>query len=205
MTAYASDDPDSTDDLVALFSSEEGQSPAANGADTPDPTDTAAVPADDGSYANALYGEAPAQPADTPRDIDAVTSPAENAAIGGGDEAIPGLSTVTNPALTVSVSAMQGGATQRVDLSPELSGVTESRLADEICALADLARLKGQAGMLTGMLADPRLAERGRELELDPRESIPGFFDKIGMPLATPEQADAARAEVFATLYAPDN
>jgi hypothetical protein len=203
---YPPDSNEPHDDLAALFSSTTEQLPATDGAERLDPalTDTdraAGESAGEGSYATALYGEAQADPPNTPTYIEAVSSPAEEDAGDSDDEAMPGLSTVTNPALTVSVSAMVGGATHRVDLSPELTTTTESRLADEICALADLARLKGQASMLTGMLADPGLAERARELEIDPSEAIPDIFDRIGMPLPTPEQAAAAQAEVFAARY----
>ena len=201
---YPPDSNETNGDLAALFSSTAEQPPATDGPETLDPALTdgdgaAREPASDGSYTTALYGEAQAEPPKTPTDIEVVSSPAEE---DGDDEAMPGLSTVTNPALTVSVSAMMGGATHRVDLSPELTSMTESRLAEEICSLADLARLKGQASMLTRMLTDPGLAERARELELDPREAIPDIFDRVGMPLPTPEQAAAVQAEVFATRYA---
>jgi hypothetical protein len=208
---YPPDGSDIPDELVNLFSSTEEPPPAPGDAETIDPTlaeadGAAGEPTGDGSYTSALYGDAPAEQPDTPTDTEIVSSPAEEDSRDSDhdEETIPGLSTVTNPALTVSVSAMMGGATLRVDLSPELRGMNESRLADEICALADLARLKGQASMLTGMLADPGLAERARELDLDPREAIPDIFDRVGMALPTPEQAAAAQAEVFATRYTAD-
>jgi hypothetical protein len=111
---------------------------------------------------------------------------------------------VTNPALTVSVSTDFMGAIQRVDLSPELRSMTESQLADEICVLAHLARLKGQASMLTGILADPGIAETARAVGLDPETAIPDFLDRVGMDLATPQQAATAQEEVFAARYAAD-
>ncbi|MEI7717435.1 MAG: DUF2694 domain-containing protein [Mycobacterium sp.] len=155
------------------------------------------------SDSESLYGEKSAAPASPPTDLGAVFSSAEDCgARDGGDDPDTGLCTVTNPALTVSVSAIVGGATQRIDLSPDVMKMTESQLAEEICALADVARLKGQASLLHSMMAHPKAVEAmGVASASNPTEEAAIVFEAIGMPLATPEQAAAAQAEVFATRY----
>ncbi len=56
------------------------------------------------------------------------------------------LFTATNPDGTVSVTALMGGQILRVDLSPQMTTMTESELAEEITVIASLARRQAQAG-----------------------------------------------------------
>lgn len=104
--------------------------------------------------------------------------------------------TVTNPALTVSVSALMDGRIRQFDLSPKLTAASESDLADEILAIADLARQKGLAGLHTLLL------ENESELGLDGSGALPDFVKSVGMEVPSPEEAGEAQAEVFAARYA---
>jgi hypothetical protein len=113
---------------------------------------------------------------------------------------------VTNPPETVSVSALIDGRTQRVRLSPKANSLTESELAEEIIVLAGLARKKGLAGQHTYLLENASQIEGLdglTELGVDSNQLLRDFMD-AGMQLPTPEQADAAQAEVFAARYTPD-
>jgi hypothetical protein len=201
------------DDLAALFSPTNELSPH-DGSDTAADTmasfaDTGnAEPTDEASMADALYGDAPDELTDTPSTLEASYTPAESqfddtSAV--EDDTVRGLCTVTNPMLTLSVAADLIGATQRVTLSPELRAASESRLAEEIVALADLARLQGQAGLLPGIVNDPVVYGVAREGGVDLPEELASILDDLDMPLPAYQEADAKHAEVFATLYAPDN
>jgi hypothetical protein len=114
--------------------------------------------------------------------------------------------TVTNPPGTVSVSALMDGRTQRVQLSPKASSLTESELAEEILVLSELARQKGLAGQHTYLFDNASQVEGLRDLDelgLDGNQVFRDFV-QAGMRLPTPEQADAEQAEVFATRYTAD-
>jgi len=102
---------------------------------------------------------------------------------------------VTNPPQTVSVSALIDRGIQQVVLSAAVTNMSESELADEILALADLARQKGLAGQYT------LLTEGVSDVGEDDREALRELLE-VGMDLSTPERAAAAQAEVFATRYA---
>ena len=98
------------------------------------------------------------------------------------------------------------GRTQRVRLSPKANSLTESELAEEIIVLAGLARKKGLAGQHTYLLENASQIEGLdglTELGVDSNQLLRDFMD-AGMQLPTPEQADAAQAEVFAARYTPD-
>ena len=110
------------------------------------------------------------------------------------DDAQTMLFTVTNPPGTVSVSSLMDGRIQRIDLAPSVSTMTESQLAEEIRVIADLARLKGLAGQyafMTDMLYREEL-HNGADL----REVL-----EEGLELPSPQQADEAQADVFASRY----
>lgn len=110
---------------------------------------------------------------------------------------------VTNPPGTVSVSALIGGRIREFELSPKVNSMSEAELADEMLVLANLARQKGLAGQQTYLMESEFLSDGMRELGLDSREVISDFMQNgLGMP--SPEQADAAQAEVFATRYSND-
>jgi hypothetical protein len=102
--------------------------------------------------------------------------------------------TVTNPPGTVSVSSLMDGRIQQIDLAPSVTTMTESQLAEEIRVIADLARLKGLAGQyafMTDMLYREEL-HNGADLRVVLEE---------GLELPSPQQADEAQADVFASRY----
>jgi hypothetical protein len=102
--------------------------------------------------------------------------------------------TVTNPAGTVSATARIGGRLHQVELSANVTEMTESQLADEILVLADLAAQKAQAAqhaVVTGLMRT-----MGHDSVM-----TSGFLERdLGLP--SPETVAARRAEVFATRYA---
>jgi len=163
--------------------------------------------ADDGSGeqsgADTLHEYAPAEPEDTGTELDAVHWQTEETEEEDEHNALQ-LFTVTNPPETVSVSALIDGRTHQVELSPKVTSMSESELADEILVLADLARQKGLAGQHTYLLGNDLLLEGMRDWGFDGSAVLRDFMENgLGMP--TPEQAEAAQAEVFATRYARDD
>ncbi|MEM6107689.1 hypothetical protein AAHS21_15825 [Mycobacterium sp. 050272] len=113
------------------------------------------------------------------------------------DEASQFLATVANPSRTIVVTAQLDGSVQQLKLSSEVASMAESALADEILAIADLARQKGLAvqramvsAFMTGMALDRDLND---DVVRQALEELP-----------TPEQAEESRAEVFASRYASD-
>ncbi|OMC54024.1 hypothetical protein A5747_17640 [Mycobacterium sp. IS-836] len=192
------------DDLAALdFSA------AASGSDSVEESDAldfsvADEDGDEPSAVDALHEYAPSEPEDSDTDLDAIDSQTgaaeeEQEVDEDGGE----LFTVTNPPETVSVSALMDGRTQRVELSPKVTSMTESELADEIRVIADLARQKGLAAQHTFLLGDASLSETMREMGIGDNDVVRDFMEN-GIGLTTPEQAAAAQADVFATRYATD-
>lgn len=194
---------DDHDDLSALdFSAVE------SGSDTLEESDALdfSAPGDDEEPdVDALHDFAPTAPEeDSDTDLAAIESQTDAAPEAGeDDEETPQEFTVTNPPETVSVSALMDGRTQRVELSPKVTGMSEAELADEILVIADLARLKGLAAQHSYLLEDDSLSETMRELGMDGNDVVRDFMEN-GIGLTTPEQAAAAQAEVFATRYATD-
>jgi hypothetical protein len=119
------------------------------------------------------------------------------------DELAPYTFTVTNPPGIVSVSALIGGRIREVELSPKARSMSEAELADEIIVLAGLARQKALAGQQTYLMESGFLADGMREFGLDGSEVVRDFMQN-GMGMPSPEQAEAAQAEVFATRYSDD-
>lgn len=113
------------------------------------------------------------------------------------DEEEGELFTATNPPGTVSVSARVDGGVDRVALSEKVTAMTETQLAEEIRVMAHLAGEKGQAAQHTF------LTEIMRQLGGDDTEAIGGFL-RDDLNLASPEQAEAAQARMFATRYPTD-
>ena len=196
---------DEHDDLAALdFSSHQ------SGSD--DDTDSDALDfsaADDSveeSDVEALSEYGPTEPEEVETELEAIAATTEAAEVEEDEEDGLQQFTVTNPPGTVSVSALIDGRTQRVELSPKASSLTESELAEEIIVLADLARKKGLAGQHTYLLENASQTEGMQELGeigLDSNQILRDFME-AGMQLPTPEQADAAQAEVFAARYTAD-
>ena len=111
------------------------------------------------------------------------------------DDDSPGpMFTVTNPPGTVSVSSLLDGRIQQIDLAPSVSTMTESQLAEEIRVIADLARLKGLAGQYAFM-TDMMYRE-----ELHNGADVRAVLEQ-GLELPSPQQADEAQADVFASRY----
>lgn len=194
---------DDHDDLAALdFSA------AQSGSDTVEESDALdfSAPHDDDeeSAVDALHDYAPSEPEDSGTDLAAIEAQTDaTQEADEGDEEAPQEFTVTNPPETVSVSALMDGRTQRVELSPKVTSMSEADLADEILVIADLARQKGLAAQHSYLLGDDSLSETMREMGVDGGDVVRDFMEN-GIGLITPEQAAAAQAEVFATRYATD-
>lgn len=146
------------------------------------------------SAVDALETYVPAQPEDAGTAMAAMRSQTQATGEDEDEDAVQ-LFTVTNPPMTVRVSALMDGRIKQIDLSAKLTGISESDLADEILVLADLARQKGLAGLHTYLLEDDS------ELELGDTGGLPDFVKSAGLDLPTPEQVAAEQAEVFATRY----
>lgn len=193
---------DDHDDLAALdFSAEESDSDASADSDALDFSPAADHAAEEPAV-DTLDEYAPAELEDTGSEleaIDSVTESAEDAEVNEEDGVQ--LFTMTNPPDTVSVSALMDGRTHRVELSPKAAAMSESELADEILVLAGLARQKGLAGQHTFLLENEDLSESMHEMGLDGSGLTRDFVEKF-MKLSTPEEAEAAQAEVFAARYA---
>lgn len=110
------------------------------------------------------------------------------------DDAPVPMFTVTNPPGTVSVSSLMDGRIQQIDLAPSVTTMTESHLAEEIRVIAELARLKGLAGQHTFMTTMLYREEHHNGAEV--REVL-----EQGLELPSPQQADEAQADVFASRY----
>jgi hypothetical protein len=149
---------------------------------------------------------APTEVDDTGTEAAAIDSQVESA----DDEAVKDddeieLFTVSNPAESVSVSALIDGRTQRIHLAGKATAFTETDLVDEILVLAELARQKGLAGQFTFLSENPDVRDAFRQLGdeygLDGEETFHELLE-LDMALPTPEQAEVAQAEEFARRYA---
>jgi hypothetical protein len=112
-------------------------------------------------------------------------------------------STVSNPAETVTVSALMDGSLREITLSADVATMTEEQLTDEILVLAHLARQKGLASQRSYLEDNEVLRNGMRELGLD--DDFVTDMVEGGMQLPTQKQVDAEQAEVFATRYAADD
>ena len=134
-------------------------------------------------------------PADEPEEIghlDAIV-PADE----GDDEPPVPVFTVSNPPGTVTVSAYLDGRVHEIDLAPTVTRMTEAELAEEIVVIAGLATQSARSAqfsfMLEGMCSQGHDAATTRD------------FLNRDLDLPSPEQAEAARADVFASRYADDH
>lgn len=198
---------DEHDDLAALDFSSHVSASDEDGRDEADALDFSAAPdSDEESEAYALSEYAPTEPEEVEDELEAIAAATE--ADEAEEDEEDGLQhfTVTNPPETVSVSALIDGRTERVKLSPKVNSLSESELSEEIIVLAALARKKGLAGQHTYLLdniAEVEGLQNLEELGLDGNQVFRDFVE-VGMQLPTPEQAEAAEAEVFATRYTVD-
>jgi hypothetical protein len=110
------------------------------------------------------------------------------------DELAVPVFTVTNPPGTVTVTTFLDGRVQQIDLSPKVTTMTETHLAEEILVIATLATQDARSAQYTYMLEGMR--QQGHD-DVATRDFLARDLD-----LPTPEQAQAARAEIFATRYA---
>ncbi|KAA1249846.1 secretion protein EspD [Mycobacterium simiae] len=108
---------------------------------------------------------------------------------------------VTNPQGSVSVSTLMDGRVEQVQLSERVARMSESQLAAEILVIADLARQKAQSAQYVFILERMGQAADGDHQ----RSALLGEFVGKTWGLPTPEEAEAAAAEVFATRYHGDN
>jgi hypothetical protein len=104
--------------------------------------------------------------------------------------------TVTNPPGTVTVTTYLDGRVQQVDLSPKAAELPEAVLADEIVVIAGLATQDARSAQYTSMLDGMRQQGHDHAATRD--------FLARDLDLPTPEQARAARAELFTTRYVGD-
>ncbi|BDX29531.1 hypothetical protein TUM20985_00780 [Mycobacterium antarcticum] len=105
--------------------------------------------------------------------------------------------TVTNPPATVTVSAFMDGRVRRIDLAPQVIAMTETDLADEIVVIAGLATSDARAAQYVHVLDGMR--RQGHD------EAATRDFLTRDLDLPSPEEASAARAQVFAMRYAGDH
>ncbi|MCB0950902.1 MAG: hypothetical protein KDB44_16840 [Mycobacterium sp.] len=111
-----------------------------------------------------------------------------------GDDPAGPTFTVANPPGTVTVTASMDGHVHQVDLSPMATTLTESVLSEEIVVIAGLATQDARSAQYEYMLDGMR--EHGHD-NVTTRDFLNRDLD-----LPTPEQARAARAELFAARYA---
>lgn len=117
------------------------------------------------------------------------------------DEVMPS-ATVTNPAETVSVTATMDGKISSVELSGDAAKMTESGLAEEIFAIADLARQRALS------IQHSLVFECFRFFGITDKEDEDFIAEAVEtgvMQLPSPDQAVRAQADVFAARYANDN
>jgi hypothetical protein len=120
-----------------------------------------------------------------PRSLDAADEPS-----------VP-LFTVTNPPGTVTVTTFMDGRVNHIDLSPKATTMTETNLADEIVVIARLATQDARSAQYSFMLEGMR--EQGHD------DFATHDFLTRDLDLPSPDQAQAARAQVFATRYASNH
>jgi hypothetical protein len=115
-----------------------------------------------------------------------------------GDDELPvPVFTVTNPPGTVTVTAFLDGRVRHIDLSPKVADMTEADLAEEIVLIAGLATQDAKSAQYAFMLEGMR--EQGHD------SAATRDFLTRDLDLPSPEQAQTARAHIFATRYSGDH
>jgi hypothetical protein len=168
-------DPDDHDDLAALDFSAPGVESSASVLDA-----LGEYAADDGSA--------------TADVLDAIDPRADDAE---ADEPLVPVFTVTNPPGTVTVTTFMDGRVNRIDLSPKATTMTETNLADEIVVIAGLATQAARSAQYSFMLEGMR--QQGHD-----NVATHDFLTR-DLDLPSPDQAESARAQVFATRYASND
>lgn len=107
------------------------------------------------------------------------------------------LFTIANPPRTVAVTVHLDGRVNRVELSPAAAGLTEFELAEEVVLIAELAKQNARSAQYTAALDSMR----------DLGHDVAGTRDFLtrNLDLPSPEDALAAREQVFATRYQGDH
>jgi hypothetical protein len=106
------------------------------------------------------------------------------------------LVTATNPAGTVSATALMSGQVVRVALSAQVTRMTEFQLAEEISVISNLARQQAQATQHAFVATF--MHQQGH----DPAGTR-GFLESVvGLP--SPQTVLADRAALFATRYSDE-
>ena len=183
---------DDHDNLAALdFSSAEAAPVDSQAYDMDFGTDDDRDP---GSGLADLDEYAPAEIADAATVEDIIDSQTGDDDEHAEDDAPVPMFTVTNPPGTVSVSSLMDGRIQQIALAPSVTAMTESQLAEEIRVIAELARRKGLAGQHTFMTN--MLYSEQHHNGADVRALL-----EQGLELPSPQQADEAQADVFASRY----
>lgn len=104
-----------------------------------------------------------------------------------GAEAIP-VAIATNPPGTVSVTAHLNGSIAQIDLDPRVALMSESELAEEVQAVAEVAAKKATAVLHVSIVR--MLLDQGMEMG-EARD-----FVENHMPYATPDQAVSAERDL---------
>jgi hypothetical protein len=110
------------------------------------------------------------------------------------DELPVPLFTLSNPPGTVTVTTFMDGRVHQIDLSPKVTTMTETHLAEEIVVIAGLATQDARSAQYAFMLEGMRQQGHDNVVTRD--------FLARDLNLPSPEEAEAARAQVFATRYA---
>lgn len=150
----------------------------------------------DTSDLDALQEYAPTYDGVVAAEDDDYFGPADEAAPSADQPAVPQF-TVTNPPGTVTVTTFMDGRVHEIDLSPKVTTLTETQLAEEIVVIARLATQDARAAQFSFMLEG--MNQQGHD-EVATRDFLNRDLD-----LPSPEQATAMRAEVFAHRYASDH
>jgi hypothetical protein len=148
------------------------------------------------------FGPGPSPDADDASSLDYLYDPAPGASVehDGVPEGAPGRElpafSVTNPAGTVTATALLVGRLQRIELAPHsklATAMTEDELAQEILLVGRLAGQKARSELFTVMMDQTAAAGQ------DPETARRFLRDDVGLP--TPEESTAAQAEAFGARY----
>ncbi len=131
------------------------------------------------------------QPENPDTDLDALA--ADPPDVDDEDDTVTPVTAASNPANTITVTAYLTGVIARVDLDSRVTTLTESQLAQQIQAVAEVAVKRASAVVHIAMVKV--LMDTGMDF-LQARD-----FAENMLPFTTPAQADAAAAEL-ATRFA---
>lgn len=136
---------------------------------------------DEGAAVDPLDEYTPAQSGDTGGAAEALDVQAGTTA--EEQEWPVGPFTAINLGETVSVSSRMDGSIEGLELSPKVTSMSESDLAEEILAVAELARQKGQAGRYNYIF------QVGQRLGIAENEATSEMLQEF-LDLPTPEKAE---------------